>query len=67
LSKINEAKKITEFEGTLGPEESGKVYYLVIKMKESAGNDFQNKVYSGIGITVYAVQGNVNINSIPRD
>lgn len=67
LSKINEAKKITEFEGTLGPEESGKVYYLVIRMKESAGNEFQNKVYSGIGITVYAVQGNVNINSIPHD
>lgn len=67
LSKINEAKKITEFEGTLGPEESDKVYYLVIRMKESAGNEFQNKVYSGIGITVYAVQGNVNINSIPHD
>ncbi len=67
LSKINEAKKITEFEGTLDPKESGDVCYLVIKMKESAGNDFQGKVYSGIGITVYAVQGNVNINSIPHE
>ena len=36
-------------------------YYLYIRMKESAGNEFQGKTYSGIGITVYAVQGNVEI------
>ena len=36
-------------------------YYLVIRMKETAGNEFQNKTYTGIGITVYAVQGNAPI------
>ena len=36
-------------------------YYLVVKMKESVGNEYQGKEYSGIGVTVYAVQGNVEI------
>jgi hypothetical protein len=32
-------------------------------MKETAGNDFQGASYEGIGVTVYAVQGNVyNVN-----
>ena len=64
---MSNAKKITEFEGTLNGNDAGKLYFLVIKMKETAGNDFQGKVYSGIGITVHAVQGNVNINSIPSN
>lgn len=55
------ATNITEFKGTLGPEEMTTTYYLVVKMKESANNDFQGEMYSGIGITVYAVQGNVTI------
>lgn len=40
---------------------SESTYYLVVKMKESAGNEFQNQSYAGIGVTVYAVQGNVDI------
>ena len=36
-------------------------YYLFVRMKETASNDFQNKEYAGIGVTVYAVQGNVDI------
>ena len=35
---------------------------LYIKMKETAGNEFSNEHYSGIGITVTAVQGNVPID-----
>lgn len=66
-NNMDEAEKMIDFKGTLDGKASGSIFYLVIKMKESAGNDFQNKVYSGIGITVYAVQGNVNINSIPHD
>ena len=63
-NNIGNGSKMTEFVGTLAPGESGKVQYLVIKMKESAGNDFQGKVYTGIGITVYAVQGNVDIENV---
>jgi len=36
-------------------------YYLFVKMKENAGNEFQAGYYKGIGVTVYAVQGNVQI------
>lgn len=38
--------------------QSSQRFYLVVKMKETVGNEFQNKTYSGIGVTVYAVQGN---------
>lgn len=58
---LSGAVKITNYEGVLIPGETTEMYYLVIKMKDSAGNDFQGKEYSGIGITVYAVQGNVDI------
>ena len=36
------------------------MYFLYIEMKDTVGNEFQGKTYSGIGITVYAVQANVN-------
>ena len=58
---------ITEFRGKLKaasgdePTVTTDTYYLVIRMKKDANNDFQKKFYSGIGITVYAVQGNVEI------
>lgn len=54
-----EAQKLTSFRGYIDVDESSEdVYYLFVKMKESAGNEFQGKVYTGIGVTVYAVQGN---------
>ena len=48
----------TEFsvEGNLS-----ETYYLYVRMKETAGNEYQGKEYTGIGITVYATQGNVAI------
>ena len=63
-SKTNnaDAKKITEFTDRLEVGCSSEAtYYLFIKMKESVGNDFQGKTYTGIGVTVYAVQGNVDV------
>jgi hypothetical protein len=52
-----------EFVGRLSVDVDGQTagsetYHLIIKMKETAGNDFQGAEYDGIGITVYAVQGN---------
>ena len=56
------AARLTEFIGRLEVgSSSNETYYLFIKMKESAGNEFQGKNYTGIGVTVYAVQGNVDI------
>ena len=53
------AEKLTKFKvNGLAPGESSATYFLLIKMKETAGNEFQNKRYEGIGVTVYAVQGN---------
>ena len=53
-----------EFRGSLEAGKTGTTYFLYIKMKETIGNDFQNKVYTGIGITVYAVQGNAMIGGM---
>lgn len=56
------ATKLTEYIGRLeAGDSSTDTYYLFIKMKEAVGNEFQGKTYSGIGVTVYAVQGNVNV------
>ena len=57
-----EAVKLTDFNGRLEVGESSEsTYYLFIKMKESIGNRFQDQEYMGIGVTVYAVQGNLNV------
>ena len=47
--------QMTSFEGYLAPGESSENFYLAVRMRETAGNEFQGKSYSGIGITVYAV------------
>ena len=65
------AKLLTEFRGDLKAGDKGglaagqvseETYYLFVKMKETAGNDFQGCSYDGIGITVHAVQGNVSMD-----
>ena len=53
--------KMQDFDGRLDPDKISDVYYLVFRMKETAGNEFQDRTFAGIGITVCAVQGNVNI------
>lgn len=55
---------IVPFNKVLNPGEMSETYYLVIKMKESATKEFQGQIYSGIGITVCAVQGNVGTKEI---
>ena len=55
-------EKLERFEGRLEPEKCSEVYYLVFRMKETIGNKFQNKTFTGVGITVCAVQGNVKID-----
>ena len=52
------AQKISDFRPQLGVGKVSETYYLCVKMKETAGNEFQGKKYSGIGVTVYAVQAN---------
>jgi hypothetical protein len=62
LTDPSAAEPLKQFVGRL---EVGKktdtVYYLLIKMKETAGNEFQNQEYRGIGVTVFAIQGNAKI------
>ena len=61
-SGSEQSEELTSFEGSLAVDGSTDLYYLVIRMKDTADNTFQNACYSGIGITVYAVQGNVPIS-----
>ena len=61
------SEPLAPFTGHLTTKEGERVsntYYLYVKMKETAGNQFQGKIYTGIGVTVCAVQGNVNIATI---
>lgn len=55
------AKQLTNFKGRLGVGDASESYVLIVKMKETAGNEFQGKTFTGIGVTVYAVQGNAEI------
>ena len=54
--------KLQDFKGRLEVQQSSEVFYLVFRMKETAGNEFQDQIFTGVGITVCAVQGNVAIN-----
>lgn len=57
------AEQLTRFKvDGLAAGESSDTYYLFIKMKESVGNEFQGQTYTGIGVTVYAVQGNAKLD-----
>ena len=52
----NSEDKLKDFTGILEPDESSEVYYLVVKMRSDAGNDYQGRDFDGIGITVNATQ-----------
>ena len=57
-----DVERMPKFLGKLGADSvSADTYYLFVRMKETAGNEFQKQKYTGIGVTVYAVQGNVDI------
>ena len=53
--------KLQEFDGQLEVGQTSDIYYLVFRMKETAGNEFQDRTFTGVGITVCAVQGNAKI------
>ena len=56
------AVKLDEFYGELKYNgDTSDTYCLVIRMKADAGNEFQGRQFSGIGVTVFAVQGNTDI------
>ncbi len=57
------AMPLEPFRGSLDAAEKreSETYYLFVRMKTDVGNEFQGKTYTGIGVTVYAVQGNVDI------
>ncbi len=59
---LSNAERLTDFRGSLKVGEcSESTYYLFIKMKEDVGNEFKGKIYTGVGVTVYAVQGNAEM------
>ena len=58
---FDNAERLTNFKGRLEVGECSETYCLFVKMKENVGNEFQGKTYTGIGVTVYAVQGNAVI------
>lgn len=55
--------RMEDFKGRLEVGQRSESYCLFVRMKDTAGNEFQGAKYEGIGVTVYAVQGNVyNVN-----
>lgn len=59
---LENAEKLDSFKGALEVDQSSdETYYLVVHMKETAGNKYQGLTLWGVGVTVYAVQGNVEI------
>lgn len=54
----NSGEKLTTYTGALDRSELSDVYYLVITMKPDAGDEFQSRTFTGIGITVHATQTN---------
>lgn len=63
-TKPESAVPLKPFKGSLGVENNteSETYYLFVRMKTDVGNEFQGKTYTGIGVTVYAVQGNAKLD-----
>ena len=61
---FSDAQKIYELNGQLKAGECSDTYYLVMKMHTHVDNDFQGHIFTGIGITVYATQGNAKIEEM---
>ncbi len=63
-SKDAQAVSIDEFVGNLKADElSDETYYIMGRMQESAGNDYQGLTLDNISITVYATQDTVENDS----
>ena len=62
INNFDTAERLEDFKGRLNAgEATAETYYLFIKMKETANNTFQGRSYTGIGVTIFAVQGNVSV------
>ena len=61
---LDSAVEITSYKGSLDLDESTDTYYLVVQMDPNAGNAYQGLELNGVGITVCAVQGNVNVDDV---
>ena len=64
LNAIENYEEMAEHRENLDPNQKGEYYHLVVRMKKEADDRFQGKQLEGIGITVYAVQGNVDIEDV---
>ena len=61
LDVMNSIYVEDQYLGDLKADEKD-IVTVVLKMQETAGNEFQNKAFTGVGITVCAVQGNAVID-----
>lgn len=59
---LDGAERLSEFRGRLEVEQTTDVYYLVFQMKPTADNGFSDRYFTGVGITVCAIQGNANFD-----
>lgn len=73
IKSLSGVEEMQKHEGYLeAPEEgeewrTGEYYRLVVRMKDDLGNEYGNFQWlDAVGITVYAVQGNVDINDVPQ-
>lgn len=57
-NNLDTAEKLTTFAGSLNVNATSDVYYLVVAMKDNASDEFQDRTFTGIGITVHATQVN---------
>lgn len=61
---LDSAVEITSYKGSLDVGKGSDTYYLVVQMAADAGNAYQGLELNGVGITVHAVQGNVNVGDV---
>jgi hypothetical protein len=63
-TSLESAVEITSYKGSLDANDQTGPYYLVVQMSADAGNTYQGLELNGVGITVHAVQGNVNVGDV---
>ena len=63
-TNLASAVEITSYKGSLDVGDESKTYYLVVQMDPNAGNAYQGLELNGVGITVHAVQGNVDVGDV---
>lgn len=56
LSDLDPEVKLVEHSGLLAPGQASEMFYVVVTMKEDAGNEYQGRTFEGIGIHVIASQ-----------